>query len=362
MKIKAAVTHGLGEDFKLEEVKLKEPREDEVLVKIAACGVCHTDAVARDLGITPFPVVLGHEGSGIVEKVGSAVKTVKPGDHVVLTFASCGQCENCLTGHSSVCLEFNPLNFGGRMGDGTNRIYQDNNAVSTFFGQSSFATFAVANERNVVVVDKDVDLALLGPLGCGIQTGSGTVINRLQPAFGSSIAVYGSGAVGLSAIMAAKIAGCKNVIAVDIHDSRLELAKELGATHTLNGSKVDVVKEIKDITNGGTHFAVETTGVPAVVKQSIHALRPLGQCAIVGITPEINFDVHNDIMAEGKTVMGVIEGDTVPKVFIPQLVEYYKKGQFPLDKLVKFYNFEEINEAFEDSKNGITVKPILKIS
>lgn len=362
MKIKAAVTHGLGENFKLEEVELTEPKEDEVLVKIVASGVCHTDAVARDLGLTPFPVVLGHEGSGIVEKVGSAVKTIKTGDRVVLTFASCGHCENCLTGHSSVCLEFNTLNFGGSMGDGTKRISRDNRDVSTFFGQSSFATFAVVNERNVVAVDKDVDLALLGPLGCGIQTGSGTVLNRFKPAFGSSIAVYGSGAVGLSAVMAAKIAGFKNIIAVDIHDSRLALAKELGATHALNGSKVDVVNEIKDITKGGTQFAIETTGVPAVVKQSIHALRPLGQCAIVGITPEMTFDVHNDIMAEGKAVVGVIEGDTIPKVFIPQLVEYYKNGQFPLDKLVKFYNFEEINEAFEDSKNGVTVKPILKIS
>lgn len=362
MKIKAAVTHGLGEDFKLEEVELNEPKNDEVLIKIVATGVCHTDAVARDLGITPFPVVLGHEGAGIVEKVGSAVKTVRPGDHVVLSFAACGNCENCLTGHSSVCQEFNPLNFGGIMADGTQRIYQENRPVSTFFGQSSFATFAVSNEKNVVVVDKDVDLSLLGPLGCGIQTGAGTVLNRLKPAFGSSIAVYGAGAVGLSAVMAAKIAGCKNIIAVDIHDSRLELAKELGATHALNGSKVDVVKEIKDITNGGTHYAIETTGVPAVVKQSVHALRPLGQCAIVGFTPEMNFDVHNDIMAEGKTVMGVIEGDSIPKLFIPQLVEYYKNGQFPVDKLVKFYNFEEINEAFEDSKKGVTVKPILKIS
>lgn len=212
-------------------------------------------------------------------------------------------------------------------------------------------------------VDKDVDLALLGPLGCGIQTGSGTVLNKLKPEFGSSIAIYGSGAVGLSAVMAAKIQGCKQIIAVDIHESRLELAKELGATHAINSKTTeDVVKEIKEITNGGTHYAIDTTGVPPVVKQSIHALRPLGQCAIVGVTPEITFDVHNDIMAEGKTIMGVIEGDAIPKVFIPQLVEYYKNGQFPFDKLVKFYEFEQINEAFADSKNGVTIKPIVKMA
>lgn len=362
MKIKAAVTHSLGARFKWQDVELSEPKDDEVLIKIVGCGVCHTDAVARDLGLTPFPVVLGHEGSGIVEKVGSAVKTIKPGDHVVLSFAACGHCENCLSGRSSMCLHTVELCFGGKMDDGTYRIYQDNHEISTFFGQSSFATYAVVNARNAVVVDKDVDVSLLGPLGCGIQTGSGTVLNRLKPAFGSSIVVYGSGAVGLSAVMAAKITGCHNIIAVDIHDSRLELAKELGATHILNGSKVDVVKEIKEITKGGAHYAIETTGIPAVVKQSMHALRPLGQCAIVGITPEVTFDVHNDIMAEGKTIMGVIEGDSVPKVFIPQLLEYYKKGQFPFDKLIKFYNSEEINEAFADSKNGVTIKPILKIS
>lgn len=362
MKIQAAVTHGLGEDFTFEEVELGEPKDHEVLVKIVATGVCHTDAVARDLGLSPFPAVLGHEGAGIVEKVGSAVTTIEAGDHVVLSFAYCGHCENCLTGHPTVCLNFNDLNFGGKMQDGTNRIHHHDHAVSTFFGQSSFGTFAVTNERNVVKVDKEVDLTLLGPLGCGIQTGAGTVLNRLKPEFGSSIAVFGSGAVGLSAIMAAKIAGCLNIIAVDIHDNRLELAKELGATHILNGKNVDVVQEIKAITGGGLHYAVETTGVPPVVKQAIHSLRPLGACAIVGVTPEMTFDVHNDIMAEGKTVMGVIEGDSIPQVFIPQLVNYFKRGLFPFDKLTKVYDFEQINEAFEDSKSGSTIKPIVKIA
>lgn len=211
-------------------------------------------------------------------------------------------------------------------------------------------------------MDKEVDLALLGPLGCGIQTGAGTVLNKIKPEFGATIAIYGAGAVGLSAIMAAKIVGCKTIIAVDIHDSRLELAKELGATHTFNGTKVDVVKEIKELTKGGTKYAVDTTGFPPVVRQCLQALRPLGVAAVVGVTPEMNIDVHNDIMAEGKTMMGVIEGDSVPNVFIPQLVEYYKNGQFPFDKLVKFYDFNQINEAFEASKNGEAIKPILRIS
>lgn len=362
MRIKAAVVHDKGENFRIEEVELSDLKRDEVLVKIVASGICHTDAVARDIGLTPFPAVLGHEGSGIVEKVGPDVKTIRPGDHVVISFASCGQCEHCLTGHPGACFKINELNFGGKDEDGDYRIFQNGRGVSTFFGQSSLATYAIAKERNVVKVDKDVDLALLSPLGCGIQTGAGTVLNKLKPAFGSSIAVYGCGAVGLSAVMAAKIAGCKHIVAVDIHQNRLDLAKELGATHVLNGKEADVVKEIKAVTEGGTHYAVETTGVPAVVRQSLQALRPLGQTAIVGVTPEMTIDVHNEIMAEGKTMMGVIEGDAVPKLFIPQLIVYYKKGLFPFDKLIRFYAFDEINKAFEDSAKGITVKPVIKIS
>lgn len=361
MDIKAAVTHSQGEAFKLEKVKLAAPESDEIRVRIVAAGVCHTDVVARDLGIAPFPIVLGHEGSGVVDAVGASVSDLQVGDHVVLSFAHCGNCGHCLTGHPTVCDTFNELNFGGAMDDGSHRLAQDGEALATFFGQSSFATYAIAKSRNAVKVDPEVDLALLGPLGCGIQTGAGTVLNRLKPEFGSSIVIYGAGAVGLSAVMAAKIIGCQHIIAVDVHDSRLELAKALGATHVLSGKDVDVVTEIKKITDGGSHYAIETTGVPLVVKQSLNALRPLGTVAIVGITPEMSIDVHNDLMAEGKSMIGVIEGDSIPRVFIPQLIAYYKAGQFPFDKLVKFYDFEDINQAFADSASGVTIKPVLKI-
>ena len=363
MKITAAVTPAQSADFVVEEVDLALPKANEVLIKLVATGVCHTDAVARDLAITPLPAVLGHEGAGVVEAIGDNVRDLAVGDHVVASFAHCGGCDHCLTGHPTVCEHFNQLNFSGLLDDNTSRLSRNNEKLSTFFGQSSFGTYAVVHQRNVVKVDKDVDLALLGPLGCGIQTGAGTVLNRLRPAFGTSIAVYGCGAVGMAAIMAAKIAGCAHVIAVDIHESRLQQALELGATHALNSSKeADLVQSIKQLTGKGTHYAVETTGVPAVVKQSLQSLRPLGTCAIVGITPEMPIDVHNDIMAEGKTMVGVIEGDSVPRVFIPQLISYYKEGRFPFDKLVKFYDFRDINQAFEDSKNGSTIKPILKMS
>lgn len=361
MKIQAAVTHAQAGDFVIQSVSLAEPQAGEVLVRVVATGVCHTDEVARELGLSPFPVVLGHEGSGVVEKVGPNVVGVEVGDHVVMSFAHCGSCDNCLTGHPTVCATFNDLNFGGAMDDGSHRLSQGEKALSTFFGQSSFATHAVVHQRNVVKVDKSVDLALLGPLGCGFQTGAGTVLNRLKPEFGSAIAVFGAGAVGLSAIMAAKIAGCRHIFAVDIHDNRLQLAKELGATHVVNSKTADPVAEMRKVAGGGIHYAVETTGVPIVVRQALHALRPLGTCAIVGVTGDVTLDVHNDLMAEGKTMVGVIEGDSIPRVFIPQLVAYYKEGRFPFDRLVKFYEFDEIDKAFADSKSGVTVKPILRI-
>lgn len=216
--------------------------------------------------LTPFPAVLGHEGSGIVEKFDEKVKDLQTGDHVVLSYASCGHCESCLKGHPGTCHRFMELNFEGKMEDQTHRLHHHNHGVSTFFGQSSFGTYAIAHENNVVKVSKEVDLALLGPLGCGIQTGSGTVLNRLKPSFGESIVVFGAEAVGLSAVMAAKIAGCKHIIAVDVHDNRLELAKDLGATLTLNGKNVDVVAEIKKATEGGSHYAVDTTGVGPVIR------------------------------------------------------------------------------------------------
>lgn len=361
MRITAAVTRTQGAGFSIEEVTLDAPGPGEVRVRVVASGVCHTDAVGRDLGVTPYPLVLGHEGSGIIEEVGAHVAGLAPGDPVVMSFAHCGRCGNCLTGHPTVCDIFNDLNFGGRMEDGRSRLHQGDTGLSSFFGQSSFATHAVVHERNVVKVDRDVDLALLGPLGCGIQTGAGTVLNRLRPPFGTSIAVYGCGAVGLSAIMAAKIAGCPRIFAVDVHDNRLELARELGATHTCNGREVDVVAEIRAASGGGTHYTVETTGVPPVVRQCLNALRPLGVAAIVGVTPAMEIDVHNDLMAEGKSMIGVIEGDSVPRVFIPQLVSFYKAGKFPFDRLVKFYEFKDIDRAFDDSASGRTVKPVLRM-
>lgn len=361
MLIKAAVINEKGNEFIIEDVELAEPKYNEVLVKIVATGVCHTDSVVREQLIpTPLPIVLGHEGAGIVEKLGPGVTELEVGDHVGISFSSCGCCTNCLEGHAYMCEDFNKLNFGGIMNDGTTRLSKDGKEIAMLFGQSTFATHSVVHTRNITKVDKDVDLRLIGPLGCGIQTGAGTVLNRLKPEFGSSIVVFGCGAVGFSAIMAAKLTGCSKIIAVGRSVEKLELAKELGATDVVDSKEIaDVVAEIKKITNGGANYTVETTAVPEIVNQALYALRTLGTCAIVGATGDVTINVQNALMGEGKSMIGVIEGDSIPQVFIPKIIQYYKEGKFPFDKLIKFYKFEEINKAFEDSKKGSVIKPIL---
>lgn len=361
MKTKAIVTTN-EKNFDIQEVKLDDIKDDQLLVRVVASGVCHTDATVIDGTMaTPMPVVLGHEGSGIVEKVGNSVTTAKPGDHVVLGFSYCGKCNNCLGGNASACESVMPLNFGGKNLDGVTPIKNKNDEdLSIFFGQSSFSKHTVVNENNVVKVTKDVDLRLLGPLGCGFMTGSGTVLNALNPEPGSSLVVFGAGAVGLSGLMAAKIANCTTIIAVDIHDDRLELAKELGATHTINGAKENVVERIMEITGKGANYTLETTGIHSVALQSIQSLGVKGTLAAVALSKQnISLNLMNDVIAKAITIKGVLEGDAMPQIFIPKLVDFYKKGMFPFDKLVKFYSFEDVEQAFKDSENGSTIKPIL---
>ncbi|NQS76741.1 MAG: NAD(P)-dependent alcohol dehydrogenase [Peptococcaceae bacterium] len=364
MKIKAAVVHSPGQDFVIEEVDLAPPKESEVLVRMVACGVCHSDAFARDQGIpVPLPAVLGHEGAGIIEKVGSAVSGVKQGDHVVLSYFSCGRCEACLTGHPSQCDQSYEVSFGGVYKDGTKRLSQEGVEISAFFGQSSFATYVVADERNVVKIDRDVDLALMSPLGCGIQTGAGTVINVLRPRAGSLLVVFGCGTVGLSAVMAAKITGCGQIIGVDIVSSRLELAAELGATHVINSGDVgDPAAEIMKITGRGADYSMDTSAVPANITSALRCLKTLGTAVSVGSTGdnEVCFKPQYELMGGGKTLIGAIQGDSIPQLFIPQLVRFYQEGKLPLEKIIRFYEFTDINRAFADAHKGITIKPVIR--
>lgn len=364
MKIQAAVTHKKGEPFKIETVDLAEPKAGEMLVKIVACGVCHTDESAQMEQVpAALPAVLGHEGAGIVEKVGEGVTEFQPGDRVGFSFSFCGHCHNCQTGKNASCEHFNDINFGGILRDGTSRLSQNGQTLSMFFGQSAFAQYAVVDADCAIKVPyDDIDLGIVAPLGCGIQTGAGTVLNRLKPEFGSSLVVFGCGAVGMSAIMAARIAGCAKIIGVGGNEKSLSLALEVGATHVINRKKCeDIVGEIKKITGGGANYAIDTSGVPDFVRKGLHCLAPLGVEAIVGITPPMEIDMFGELMGEGKTIMGVIEGDAVPKVFIPQMIEYYRQGRFPIDRIMKFYPFSEINKAFEDSHNGTAMKAVLRM-
>ncbi|MDR9484192.1 MAG: NAD(P)-dependent alcohol dehydrogenase [Sediminimonas sp.] len=366
MQIRAAVAREPGADLTIEALSLDAPREDEILVKVVATGVCHTDLVVMAGHLpTPLPVVLGHEGAGIVEAVGDKITKVKPGDHVVMTYNTCGACPSCQSNEMAYCYEFFPRNFFGTRPDGSVAFTNGEDKVhSNFFGQSSFATHALANERNVVKVDvTSDDLALMGPLACGIQTGAGTVMNALEVQVGKSFVVFGTGSVGLAAVMAAKVQGATTIIAVDMHDSRLSIAKELGATHVINASAGDLVDQIKQITGGGVAYALDTTGLPDVIRQAVDAMAPRGKAAILGAPmpgSQISLD-NTDFMSTGKTLMGVVEGESDGDTFIPKLVDLWKAGRFPFDRLLTFYDFDQINTAIHDSHQGTSIKPILRM-
>lgn len=366
LDITAAITASKGADFELKSLKIRPPQGNEVLVKVVATGMCHTDLIVRDQYYpVPLPAVLGHEGAGIIEAVGEAVTTLSVGDHVVLTYGYCGHCNQCHTGHPAYCSEFFGRNFSGADNEGHNAICtHDHDSVHDhFFAQSSFATLALAQESNAIKVPKEAPIELLGPLGCGIQTGAGAVLNALKVTPASSFVTWGAGAVGLSALLAAKLAGAGTIVAVDIVPSRLELAKSLGATHVINSKEQDPVEAVRKITGGGANFALESTGLPAILTQGVNALGILGKMAVVGAPPlgtPAQFDV-NDLLIGGKSIIGVVEGSGAPKKFIPELVSLYLQGKFPFDKLVKFYEFADINQAAKDSHDGITLKPIVKI-
>ncbi|MEO0030533.1 MAG: hypothetical protein RIS94_291, partial [Pseudomonadota bacterium] len=316
-EIEAAVFRTPGAPPVIERVLIDQPREGEVLVAICAVGVCHTDMVLRDGMLPmPFPVVLGHEGSGVVEVVGAGVSEVGPGDHVVLSFDSCGHCPSCDVDAPAYCHSWFPLNFGGGRRDGSTAL-QDmagHPVHSHIFGQSSFATHALVHERNLVKVEKDLPLEILGPLGCGIQTGAGTILNVLQPEPGSSVAVIGAGAVGSAAIMAARIVGASPIVALDIDPERVVFALELGATH---GFKADSATMSDHARNAGCaqgfDYIIDTTGNPAVVNAAIPALAPRGEIALVGAYPPARVEADASfMMSGGRSIRGVVEGGADP--------------------------------------------------
>jgi aryl-alcohol dehydrogenase len=366
VQVQAAVTRAAHAPMSIERLELDEPRHDEILVRVVATGVCHTDIAMRDQTFpVPQPVVLGHEGAGIVERVGAGVTQVVPGDHVVMSYDSCGHCTMCAEDTPSYCYDFFGRNFASVRGDGSTALSAGGERIhSNFFGQSSFATHALCRERNVVKVPRDLDLALLGPLACGIQTGAGSIINGLNVGVGDSVAVFGTGSVGLSAIMAARVAGAAIIIGVDVNDARLELARELGATHTFNGANTNAAQEILKVTGSGVRFALDATGIPAVIRAAVSSLAHRGTCGIVGSSPlgtEITLDAMA-IMTAGRSLRGIVEGESTPSLLIPTLIDLYKQGRFPFDRLLSFYPFDEINAAIEDSERGTVVKAVVRMA
>ncbi|MFJ8630538.1 NAD(P)-dependent alcohol dehydrogenase [Streptomyces sp. NPDC093568] len=361
---RAAVVESGGAPFTLCDVALDEPGPHEAVVRMVATGLCHTDLGVAS-GALPFPLpgVLGHEGAGVVETVGSAVTGVAPGDHVVLSFTSCGECRNCRGGHPAYCATWLPLNLiGGRRADGSGTISRDGTDLGGhFFGQSSFAERALVDERSLVKVDADVPLASIAPLGCGVQTGVGAVWNVLKPVTGSTVVVLGAGAVGLSAVMAAALTPATTVVAVDRVGERLALAKELGATHTVNAAEADLGDALAVITGGqGADGVVETTGNVGVLRQGVDALAARGTLVVVGAPPfgtEVALDVNG--LLGGKRVVGLTLGDAETQTFIPALVRLVKEGRLPLHRLISTYPFTDIDQAVRDMGAGKAIKPVL---
>ncbi len=366
--ITAAVQREIGAPPVIETLTIAEPQEDEVRIALAAVGVCHTDMVMRDGHVPiPQPVVLGHEGAGIVDAIGPGVTGLAVGDKVVLSFDSCGHCPSCDDHEPAYCHNWFPLNFGGGRQDGSTALTDEAGKPvhSHIFGQSSFASHAIAHSRNVVKVEADVPLEILGPLGCGIQTGAGSVLNVLKPRRGSSMAVIGTGAVGLSAIMAAGIAGVETVVAIDLKADRLALARQLGATHSFKADEGSVAEFATAAgCTAGFDYIIDTTGIPAVCNAAISSLGPRGELALVGAYPPgMNVEAEASfLMSGGRVVRGVVEGGADPQTFIPELIEHYLAGRFPFDRLIEYFAFDDIAEAISAGESGKVVKPVLRFN
>ncbi len=369
MKITAAVVDALDAGFTLRTLELDEPGPGEARVRIVATGICHTDEITRhgDLPM-PFPAVLGHEGAGVVEAVGEGVTSVALGDHVVIGWPSCGSCRRCREGEPRYCARLGEaLCGGGRLlgpeaGRPALRRESGEPVHSHFFGQSSFATRALVWADALVVVPQEAPLELLGPLACGVATGAGAVLHTCRPAPGDSLVVYGAGAVGLSAVMAAALTPATRIVAVDRHPHRLDLARRFGATHTIDATTTDSVATVHDVCGGPADHALECTGVLSVVRQAADSVGMLGTCVLVGGAPagaELTLDHLSTLW--GKRVVGVLGGGGRSQVLIPALVELHAQGRFPFDELVETFELAEIEVAMAAALSGEVLKPVLRM-
>jgi len=365
MKTKAAVLFEPNTPLRIEEVTLDEPQDHEVLVKLVATGVCHTDLhFIKGESPSGMPIVLGHEGAGIVEKVGPNVTSLQPGDHVIMmvTF-SCGQCHFCIEGRPTRCVENLNVMMMGTLPGGGKRLRIGDQEVHHLFGLATFAEFAVVHERSCVKIRQDAPFDVVCLLGCGTSTGIGSAINIAGVRPGESIAIWGAGGVGLAALMGARLAGAGKIIVVDKQEQKLKMAQDLGADCTINASDGDPVATVMELTGGGADSALECIGNVNVVAQALASIHFGGKCVVVGNAPfgtMLNLPPHEFIL--GKTLTGGIQGDIVAQIDIPRYVDMFMNGKLPINKLVsRSYKLEEVNDAFDAMTNGEVIRSVIRM-
>jgi aryl-alcohol dehydrogenase len=357
------VRHGR---WSIETLEVAEPGPNEVLVRVTASGICQTDVHARD-GFFPIPcpAVYGHEGAGIVERVGAAVTTLAPGDHVIMANPSCGACPDCLSGFETYCTNASKLKQSGFRADGTSVSFSrgGERVYGSFFQQSSFASHTLATARNTIRVPPDAPLDILAAFPCGVNTGAGAVLNVLKPAAGDSYVAFGTGTVGFAGLLAAKLAGCDPIIAVDLFDDRLALARTLGATHTVNAKNPRLVEEVRRIAGKrGARFCLEAAGFPEALRAAVECLAPRGTACLVGSARAgVDVPIEMRTLQQGRIVRGCVQGESNVQQFLPRLIELYRAGQLPIDRLVRHYRHEEINDAVADMLAGKTIKAVLRL-
>lgn len=366
MQARAAVMHERHGRWSMETLEVQDPHPHEVLIRVVASGICQTDVHARD-GFFPIPcpAVYGHEGAGVVERVGSAVTHVKPGDHVIMANPSCGVCADCRAGFETYCSQSAMLKQSGYRADGSSLSFRRGTepVYGSFFQQSSFASYTLAMARNTIRVPADAPLHILAAFPCGVNTGAGAVMNVLKPNPGDSYVAFGTGTVGFAGLLAAKLAGCDPIVAVDMFDDRLALAKSLGATHVVNAKARNLVDEVRKLAGGrGARFCLEAAGFPEALRAAVEVLAPRGTACLVGSAPpgvEVHLEMKN--IQQGRIVRGCVQGESDVQSFLPRLIELHQQGRLPIDRLIRHYPHAAINDAVADMLAGKTIKAVLQI-
>ncbi len=365
MKARAAVLFAPGEKLQIREVDVEPPRAGEVLIRMMAAGVCHSDLhVMTGHLYAPLPAVLGHEGAGVVADVGPGVTSVRPGDHVIpLWRLSCGECRYCTDGRPALCPAGTEIRMTGHLLDGTTRLKLDDEEIKHFAGVSSFAEYAVIPEKAVLKIPDDLALDRAALFGCAVITGVGAAINAARVKPGSSVAVFGAGGIGLNIIQGAALAGAGKIIAVDLLENKLDYARQFGATHTVNASTGKTVEQIRTLTGGqGVDYAFEAIGLPVTMRQAYDTLAKRGMAVIVGVTPmttEVSVPVMS-LVFEERVLTGSVYGSSRPRIDIPRLIDLYRMGKLKLDELLtRTYPFEQINEAYDALERGEVARSVV---